>query len=231
MKKEKVAVIGLGYFGNALAMHLSEMGVEVLGIDISEDRLENIREHISHAVVMDTTDIKALKQLGLEDFDCTIVAIGEDFEASLLTVANLQELKVKRIISRVLSTVHEKILKLMNIDELILPEGEAARVLARQLAVKGIVEHFDISQEYSINEILVPKWAIGKTLAEVDLRKKHNLNLITVLHKTNEEVSVQKGKWSNKKAMGVLSSDYIYKENDILVIFGKNEDLKNFITY
>lgn len=230
MKKEKFAVIGLGYFGQPLALSLSDHGIEVLGVDISEDRLETVKDSIAHTVVMDTTDLNALKQLGLEDFDCVIVAIGEDFEASILTVANLQELKVKRIISRVLSSVHERILKLMKIEELILPEGEAAFVLARQLAVKGIVDHFDISKEYSIDEVIIPHWAIGKTLAEIDLRKEYNLNLITIIHKTDEEVYVQKGKWLNKKVLGVPDPDYVCSSKDIFVVFGKNDDIKNFIS-
>ena len=230
MKKEKIAVIGLGNFGQPLATHLSDNGVEVLGVDISEDKLEAVREHIAHAVVMDTTDMKAVRQLGLEDFDCVIVAIGENFEASLLTVANLQELKVKRIMSRVLSSVHERLLKLMNIDELILPEGEAALVLARQLSMKGIVEHFAISKDYAINEVILPAWAVGKTLEEIDLRKKYNLNLITILHETDEEVYVQKGKWSNRKVLGVPSPDHKCSAQDILVVFGKNEDIRNFMS-
>ena len=163
------------------------------------------------------------------DFDCVVVAIGENFEASLLTTANLQELKVKRIINRVLSKVHERILKLMKIEELILPEGEAAAVLARKLTRKGVIEHFDISEEYSISEISAPKWAIGKSLAELDLRRKYNLNLITILHKTNKEISIQEGKWANKEVLGIPSADHRCKPEDILVIFGKNEDLEKFM--
>lgn len=229
MAKEKIAIIGLGHFGLHLSLYLAEQGVEVLGVDISEDRVELVRDQIAHTVIMDTMDIKALAQLGLEDFDSVVVAIGEDFEASLLTTANLQQLKVKRIINRVLSAVHERILKLMKIDELILPEGEAARVMARKLTRKGVIEHFDISDEYSISEVATPKWAVGKTLAELDLRKKYNLNLITILHKTTQETSVQEGKWKNKKVLGIPEANHRCEAKDILVVFGKNRDLEKFI--
>lgn len=230
MGKEKVAIIGMGHFGMHLSLYLTEQGIEVLGVDISEDRVELVRDQIAHTVIMDTTDLKALRQLGLEDFDCVVVAIGENFKASLLTTANLQEIKVKRIINRVLSTVHERILKLMNITEMILPEGEAARLLARKLSMKGVVEHFDVSDEYAISEFAVPKWAIGKTLAELDLRRKYQLNLITILHETKQETSIlEQGKWANKKVLGIPSADHRCVEEDIFVVFGKNIDVQNFL--
>lgn len=230
MAQVKMAVIGLGHFGLHLALRLTEQGVEVLGIDISEDRVEKLRDRIAHAVVLDSTDVRALSQVGIADFDCVIVAIGDHFEASILTTAHLQELKVKRIINRVLSTVHERILKLMNIQELIVPEGEAAAQLARRLAMSGVLEHFDISNEYSIVEIPSPEWIVGKTLEELDIRKKYHLNLITILQKEQSGMELlAEGKKAKMRSLGVPSANLQFSARDILVVFGKNSDIEKFL--
>lgn len=230
MAQQKMAVIGLGHFGLHLALRLTEQGVEVLGVDISDERVEKVRDRIAHAMVLDSTDARALAQIGIADFDTVIVAIGDHFEASLLTSAHLQELKVKRIINRVLSPVHERILKLMNINELIVPEGEAAAQLARRLAFSGVLEHFDISADFSIVEVPVPSWAQGKTLEELNLRKKHHLNLITVLQKeAKSDALLTEGRKARVRSLGVPEAGMRFSEKDILVVFGENNHIQDFL--
>ncbi len=229
MATQKIAVIGLGQFGLNLAMRLTEQGVEVLGVDSDEERVELVRDQIAHTVIMDSTDIRALRQMGLEDFDVVVVAIGDDFEASILTAAHLQELKVKRIISRVLTPVHERLLKLMKVDELIVPEGEAAYQLSRTLSLRGVTEYLDISAHYSIVEIPLPKWIYGKTLQEVELRAKFKLNLITVLRKTEEKNSLLSGKKKSKQVLGIPDVNLKFTEQDILVLFGHNDNIREFL--
>ncbi|MFP5519353.1 MAG: potassium channel family protein [Bdellovibrionia bacterium] len=229
MGRQKIAIIGLGQFGMPLAQRLTEQGAEVLGIDTNAERVELLRDKIAHAVILDTTDIRALRQLELHDFDAVVVAIGDNFEASLLTTAHLQELKVKRIISRVLSPVHERLLKLMKVTELIIPEGEAASHMARRLSLKGVIEHLDISDEYSLVEAEMPKWACGKTIQEIDLRRKYKLNLITVLRKKNEEESLAQGKKAAKTVLGIPDGNLKFSAEDILVLFGHNDDIREFL--
>lgn len=229
MARQKMAVIGLGQFGLNLALRLTEQGVEVLGIDVNEERVELLRDQIAHTIIMDSTDKRALMQTGLKDFDVVIVAIGDNFESSILTCAHLQELGAKRIISRILSTVHERLLKLMKIEELIVPEGEAAYQLSRKLSLRGVTEHLDISGDYSLVEAQMPKWACGKTLQEIDLRRKYKLNLITVLRKTNQEDSLLRGRKAAKKVLGIPDANLKFSSEDILVLFGHNHDIRDFL--
>lgn len=231
MARQKIAVIGLGHFGLPLVQRLTEKGAEVLALDHNEDRVELVRDKVAHAVVVDTTDLRALSQLGLAEFDAVVVAIGDHFESSLLTTAHLQELGVKRIINRVLSPVHERLLKLMQINELIVPEGEAASQLARKLSLKGVIEHLDVSDNYSIVEAQMPRWACGKTLQEMDLRKKYKLNLITIIRKVEDsEEMLSQGKKANKRVVGIPDGNLKFSPEDILVLFGKNEDLQDFLS-
>src|SRR5690606_19842113 len=109
--KKKIAVLGLGHFGLNLCYQLMDKNAEVLAVDNREERVELVRNRVSHAIIADTRDLKALKAMGLEDMDAVVVAIGEDFESSILTTAHLQEIGVKHIVNRVVSPVHEKLLK------------------------------------------------------------------------------------------------------------------------
>ena len=130
MAVKKFCVIGLGYFGLNLALRLSESGAEVLAIDIDQEKVNLIADRVTHAVCMDTTDLTTLKSMGIEEMDAAIVAIGEGFESSLMTSALLQEIGVKNIYNRVISSVHERLLKLMGISHLLVPEADAAAKLA-----------------------------------------------------------------------------------------------------
>lgn len=230
MAKQRIAVIGLGNFGLPLVHRLTEQGVEVLALDHNADRVELVRDRVAHAAIVDTTDLRALSQLGLSELDAVVVAIGDHFENSLLTTAHLQELGVKRIINRVLSPVHERLLKLMKVTEMIVPEGEAAAQMARKLSLKGVIEHLDVSDNYSIVEAPMPKWACGKSLQEIDLRKRYKLNLITIIRKAeNSEEMLSQGKKASKKVIGIPDGNLKFSPEDILVLFGKNDDIQDFL--
>jgi trk system potassium uptake protein len=230
MKKHKIAVLGLGHFGLHLSLYLTDLGAEVLAVDRREERVELLRDKVAHAVVLDTTDPRALAQIGIRDFDAVVVAIGEGFESSILTTAHLQELKVKRIINRVVSPVHERILRLMNVPELILPEGEAAAHLARRLTIKGVIESVELSGEYSIIEARLPKWARGKTLNELDLRRRFNINLVTVIQDIEKGSDLLNlGKRQERKVLGVPDAEMKFEADDILVLFGKETSIRQFL--
>lgn len=229
MAQDKFAVLGLGHFGLNLCLHLTNLGSEVLGIDQREERVELLRDRISHAMVLDTTDPRALAQIGLNDFDAVIVAIGENFEASILTTAYLQEQKVNRIINRVVSPVHERLLKLMNITELILPEGEAASHLARRLTIKGVTESLEVSGDYAVIEAHVPQWAVGKSLTEVDLRRRYKLNLVTIMREVENTGLMTLGRKENKQILGIPEADMVFSAEDILLLFGKESDIRRFL--
>ncbi len=224
--KKKFAVIGLGHFGLNLCVHLTEKGAEVLGIDVREERVELLRDRVAHAMILDSRDLRVMRTLGLEEMDAIVVAIGEDFEASILTTANLQEIGVKKIINRVVTPVHEKLLKLMKIHDMILPESEAAYTLAQRLTMTGVLECLELDENYSIAEVAVPRNFIGKTVAEVELRKEYRANLVTVVRKSAEDRMMTLGHRQSVQVLGVPTSDFVFSENDILVVFATERDLE-----
>lgn len=226
--KRKFAVIGLGHFGLNLSLHLMDKGAEVLSIDIREERVELLRDRVSYALIADSKDIKALRPLGLKEMDAVIVAIGEDFEASILTTAHLQELGVKNIINRVVSPVHERLLKMMKIQDLVLPESDAAYQLARRLTMTGVLDCLELTQEFSIIEVKVPANFVGKSLKEVELRKKYQINLVTVIRRSKKSALLTLGERDHVEVLGVPTLDFVFTDNDILVIFGKEKHLKEF---
>ena len=149
---KKFAVIGLGTFGKSLAMELAESDAEVLAIDISEERINEISHPNITAVKFDSTDIKELERFGIKDTDAVIVTIGENFEALLLTCVLLKELGVKRIIARANEEIHKKILKSIGIreEDIITPEEEVAKRLSKLLLSEGFIEFFEITKDYEI---------------------------------------------------------------------------------
>lgn len=229
--KKRFAIIGLGHFGSHLCVHLTNLGADVLAIDNQERNVERLRDKVSHAVIADAKDLAALQSLGLQDMDACVVGIGEDFEASLLATANLQELKVKRIVNRIVSPVHERLLKLMGVEELILPEGEAAAELANRMIRKGVLEYFELTEDYSIVEVKVPSVFVGRTLGETNLRQNYNVNLVTVIKRQDRP-----GIWSLTKTeskldvLGVPDGSYKFSAEDILVVFGSEKSLEKLLS-
>jgi trk system potassium uptake protein TrkA len=229
MNSKKFCVIGLGYFGLNLALNLSEEGAEVIAIDKDSNRVELLADKVALAVQLDTTDAKALQSMGIKDMDAVVLAIGESFEASINTLAVLQEIGVKRILVRIVSPIHERLVKLMNINELLYPEAEAAKHLSNRLLIPGLIESFEISKEFGIFEINVPAKFHNKSLLETKLRSNYKINLVTV-----KRMNSKKGMFSSEisekiEVMGVITPDYVFKDNDILVLFGKEVDFRKML--
>lgn len=230
MATKKFCIIGLGYFGLNLALSLTEDGHEVMAIDLNEDRVELLQDKVSFAIAMDSTDERAMRSQGLKDMDAVVVAIGEGFEASINTTAILQEIGVKKILVRVISPIHERLLKLMNISELLVPEAEAAAHLSNRLSIPGLLQSYEINREYGVYEIQIPDRLIGIRLIEINLRHDYNLNLVTVKQIVKKSGLITKGEKEVVEVIGVPTPDYIFKENDILILFGKEKDFMNFIS-
>ncbi len=223
----KYIILGLGNFGRSLAIQLTERGHEVIGIDNSMSRVEMLKEKITHTICMDSTDADAMSSLPLKDVDAVIVAIGEDEGASLLTTALLKNLKVKRIIGRIVSDLQRTVLEAMQIDEYIMPEEDAAGRLALRLDNKEIVDSFKISEKYSIIETKVPRNCIGKTLKEADLTNKYQVIVLSTLKSSSYE---REGKTViQKEATGIATSDTLLEEGDVLVLFGEHRNINELI--
>lgn len=223
----KYIVLGLGHFGRSLAIRLTEMGHEVIGVDVKLTLVEQFKDQITHTVCLDTTDRESVRSLPLKDSDAVIVGIGEDGGASILTTALLKQLQVKRIIGRVISDLQKTVLEAMDIAEYVMPEEEAATRLAMRLDNIDIVDSFQVSDKYSIIETKVPAKYVGLSLQEANLTNIYKVIVLTTLR--DQVGSVLSQNRLKREATGIAKSDTILQEGDVLVLFGEMADIMRLI--
>lgn len=214
MRKQQYAVIGLGIFGNSVAKRLYEAGQEVLGIDINEERVEAAGLIVTHAVVADSTDEEALISIGIQSFDCVIVAIGSDMQSSILTVLLLKELGVKKVIAKSLSKRHGQVLDKVGADWITYPERDMGERVANHLLSPNVLNYIELSKKYNVEEILIPAKMTGKSLRELDIRAKYNVSAIAIVR--NGDIIISP-----------LSNQIIHK-GDLLVVIGSKKNLDIF---
>ncbi|PVX52543.1 trk system potassium uptake protein TrkA [Balneicella halophila] len=224
----KYIIVGLGNFGAALAEELTAQGHEVIGIDIKMDKVDALKEKITHTISLDATDETTVSGLPIKDTDVVVVAIGEEPGTSIMVTAVFKNLKAKRLISRAINPLHEKVLHAIGVDEIVRPEAETAQRWAKKLTLKNIAESFEINSEYSIIEVEVPDEYVGKRVKELDFQSKYNTLLLTTI-KMKEMSSIIGGKRNISKVQGVASADLLLEEKDILVVYGANHDLEKFL--
>lgn len=227
MSQYKFAVIGLGQFGSAIARTLSLRGAEVLAIDSSEEHIEDIKEDVSYAVCMDATDIKVLRSQNVQDMDAVVVAIGKDFEALMLCVVQLMELKVNRIMARANGKHQRLILEKIGVSEILSPENDVGLAVAERLLNPNILTSLLLPDNYEIVEIKTPRTMANRSLGDINLRSKYNLNLITLKRET--EV-IQEGEVVKEcHILGVPNSETVLIESDTIIVFGLVRDIERFI--
>lgn len=212
--KKQYAVIGLGRFGASIAAKLYEAGQEVLGVDVDEDRLEDSRSFVTHSLIADTTEIEALKSIGIRNFENVIVAIGNDIQASILTVLLLKELGVQKVIAKALSKHHGKVLYKVGADWVVFPERDMGERVAHQLLSPNVLNFIELSKTYSVEEIKIPSSMTARTLRDLDLRAKYNLSVIAIRH--HEDINISP------------SPNEVINHGDVLVVIGENKDLERF---
>lgn len=224
----KFIIIGLGNFGASLAQKLTDLGNEVIGIDISMTKVDAYKKKITYTVCMDATDEFAVSGLPLKETDVVLVAIGEDQGTNIITTALLKNLKVKRLISRAINPLHEKILQAIGVNEIVHPEEETAERWTKKLSLSNVVDSFELNDDYSIIEAKVPVDFVGKTIMEVGFRNDFNLLVLTILKKVEVKVILGKTK-TETQIQGVAAADDILTADDILVLFGSKKDLHIFL--
>lgn len=224
----KYIIIGLGSFGASLAQKLTEMGNEVIGVDSKMEKVEAIKDKITHAVKMDATELGAASSLPLKDTDVVIVGIGEDTGANIMATALMKQLKVKRLISRAVSPLQQTILEAMGVDEIIHPEEETAERWSKKLGLHGVVDSFEVSEEFSIFETRIPRKFDGMTLDEVGLKRNYNLIVLTTIKLVKEKnlIGVEK---EVQKVQGVASAGSVLRYGDLMVLYGHNKDIKKLL--
>lgn len=224
----KFIIVGLGNFGASLAEKLTAQGNEVIGIDNSMQKVDALKEKISHTICMDATDQYTVTGLPLKDTDIVIVAIGEHEGANIMTTALFKNLKVKRLISRAINPLHENVLKAIGVDEIVHPEEETAEHWTKKLCLKDVIDSFELNADYSIVEANVPSRYINMKIMDIKMREKYNLLILTTIKKTLTDSNIGTN-IKTLKVQGVASPDTILEETDILVLFGANKDIENFL--
>ena len=204
-------VIGMGRFGTAVAQELTELGQEVLAIDENEENVQSVAEDVTQVMQGDAQDEAVLRAVGVRNFDCCVVAVGTDMEASILITVMLKELGAKYIVAKARSAVHAKVLERVGADRVVLPESEMGRKLAQRLAHTNVVDFIGVSDEYSILEVHTPKSWVGKSLVQLAVRQKYKVNVLAVRHGENGALDA-----SPKPNMAI-------EPNDLLLIIGENK--------
>lgn len=212
-ENKQFAVIGLGRFGSAVCSTLHSLNHEVLAVDWEEEKVnKSLTSRIAaHAIRVDTTDPLALKEAGILEFDTVIVAIGNYLAQSITTTLNLKEGGVKHVVAKASSEIHMKLLKKVGADHVVFPEWEMGCALARSLTKPQILDRFDLDPEHSIVETIVPDRFIGRTLAELDLRKRYGVTVLAVSQDTKFLVNPP--------------PQYRLSPSSMFVLIGSNKDI------
>lgn len=222
-----VAVIGLGGFGSSVARELTEKGVEVLAIDRDREAVEAIKDSVAHAVALNSTDENALRSVGIKNVDVAIVCIGEDIEANLLTTILLKKIGIHRIWTRALSPLQQEILKMLEVDNIINLEKEMGSFVANSLAVTNITRYIPLAKGHSIVELQIPGELVGKTLRELDLRNRFNVNVVAI-KKMIPAITEQGARILEESVEDIPKPDDVLQENDRLLIVGSNKHVERF---
>jgi trk system potassium uptake protein TrkA len=210
----KIAVIGMSSFGYFLCRAMAERKSSVMAIDSNEAKIDQVKPFVEKAIIADATDKEVLVNLGLSEVDAVVVSLGDRIDASILVTYYLRELGVKEIYAKAISEDHGKILNVIGATEVIFPEKDMAERLVNRLERSSILEYFEIAEGYSIIEWAPPNSFVNKTLAELDLTNKYNVQVIMVKEVVPERVTV------------VPKATQLIKDSDGLVLLGRDEDLE-----
>lgn len=179
---KSILLIGLGRFGRHIAMKLDEFHHQVMAVDIQEKRVNTVLPYVTNAQIGDSTNEEFLESLGVRNFDVCIVAIGDNFQSSLETTSLLKELGAKMVVSRAARDVHAKFLLRNGADEIVYPEKQLATWTAIRYSADHILDYVELDEDHAIFEIMIPKDWVGKTVGQLDIRNKHNINLMAFKH-------------------------------------------------
>ena len=205
-------VIGLGRFGMETARSLCQQGSEVLVIDNSNELVQSISDEVTQAVVADARDKEVLRALGIKDFDCAIVAIGDSLADSVLATMNLKELGVPHIVCKAHDETHRQVLLKLGADRVVIPEKENAARLAKSLSSHNVLDYIELSEDYGIIDVPAPAAWKDKSLIELNVRAKLGVNILAV--KRQGEITVSP------------SADFRIQQGDIVVVLGDTKALK-----
>ncbi|MBN1184277.1 MAG: TrkA family potassium uptake protein [Bacteroidales bacterium] len=221
-------VVGLGNFGAALAVRLTQLGHEVIGVDSSMSKVEMLKNDITHTICANCADIHSAKELPVKDADVVIISIGEHEGNSIMATAIMKQLNAKRIIGRAVSETQETVLNAMGIDEIVHPEQDSAEKLAKSITTEGLIDSFELSDEYSIVKVDVPERYEGMILNETDIRSGYNITVLAMISKAYKR-NFLGIKQSRMEVKGIAKADTVLSKDAIMVIFGNVMDIEKFL--
>ncbi len=209
---KSVLLIGLGNFGKHIALQLNQHGHQVMAVDHNEDRVNDAINIVTNAQIGDSTNVEFLRSLGIDNYDVCIVAISGDFQSSLETTCSLKELGAKMVVSRAERDGQAKFLLRNGADEVVYPEKQVAKWAAIRYSSDHILDYIELDETHSIFEVTVPKSWVGKTVLELDVRRKHNINIIGVKQSGKTDVTV--------------TPDTLLSDNKTLLVIGEDKALQ-----
>ena len=211
---KNILLIGLGRFGKHIAMQLNEMGHEIMAVDINEERVNRILPFVTNAQIGDSTDASFLESLGIGNFDICFVTIGGSFQNSLETTSLLKELGANLVISRAERDVQEKFLLRNGADRVIYPEKQVAKWASIRYADDHILDYMEVDASHAIFEVAIPDEWIGRSVGELDIQRRYNINILAV--KKEREVSV------------TISVDTVLEADSTLLVLGDYKAIQKF---
>lgn len=214
----KYIVIGLGNFGSILSTRLTQIGHEVIGVDHCKSKAENLKDSLATVMTMDASDPDALKLLPFDQIDMTVIAIGENFSASIQIVTLLRQMKVEHVVARALNELHRTVLQALGVERVIFPEQEAAEVMAQSFELPTFLSSYKIDQDHYVMRFSIPPEINNKTIAESGIERE-NLNLLAVLREREEKNTIGIT-YKRKQALDSLPPDTVLTEGDIIVVYG-----------
>jgi trk system potassium uptake protein len=214
MKPKQFIIIGLGRFGSSVGRELVQLGYEVMGVDRDEEKVQEQANELTHVVVADATEEEVLRSIGARNFDCGVVAIGDDIQASILATILLKDLGVKKVVAKAVSDLHGRVLERMGVDRIIYPERDMGVRVANQLVSPNLLDYIELSKQYTIAELSVPQCLSGKTLDEVNPRGRFGCSIVAI-----------------NKPKGIIIAPVAkdtLAQNDVMVVIGTNQQIEQF---
>lgn len=209
---KSILLIGLGRFGLQIAANLNQLGHQVMAVDQEEERVNTALSMVTNAQIGDSTNEEFLKSLGVGNYDVCIVAIGGDFQSSLETTSLLKELGARRVVSRAEEDIQAKFLLRNGADEVVYPEKQLAKWMAIRYSADHILDYMELDGEHAMFEVQVPESWIGRTVGQIDIRKRYGINIIGVRR--------------DGKLSLTISPDTTFQEQDALLTLGKYRDVQ-----
>jgi trk system potassium uptake protein TrkA len=213
MARKSFAVIGMGRFGQSVVEELIRKDADVLVIDKDPERIAKMSQIATHAVTLDTTDVQALKEVGISSIDVVVVAIGKDLQSSILTTLILKDLGVEKVFVKVQNNDHAKVVEKLGADEIIQPEQQSGKRLASKIVSDNVLDYIDLNKSHSFIVVNATKKIIDSTIINLDVRNKFKINVVAI--RRGEDIIIP-------------NADSVIEQDDQLLLIGSNADLDKF---